>query len=102
MPRGDSTDKRLEDPDEYITLKRAARLSGLSTETLRVQANAGKLTTVKLGRDHLTNRRWLHQYLQAADAAQGGQRKPLPADYVIPDPAGASPGAEATQQPTEQ
>ena len=72
----------LEGPEEYISLARAGELSGCNPDTLRVQAVRGRLRTVKIGRAHLTNRRWLHEYLVAT-----GQRDkvPLPADYVAPE-----------------
>jgi hypothetical protein len=75
----------LEGPDEYISLKRAGALSGVRPTTLRVQALAGKLRTVKLARDLLTTRRWLHEYLMAADERDKGARKPLPPDYQAPE-----------------
>src|SRR5579871_863594 len=75
----------LEGPDEYISLARAAQIAGLSPGTLRNQALKGKLNTVQVARNNLTTRRWLHEYLHAADAAQGGRRKPLPEGYVAPE-----------------
>jgi hypothetical protein len=74
---------RLEDPMELIGLARAAELSGLSPETLRILARKGRLKTVKPSTDHLTTRAWLHEYL----TSRGPRRrttKPLPADYVAP------------------
>ena len=85
MPDTAAEGRVLEGADEHITLKRASDLSGLSTETLRVQANAGKLRTVKLGRDHLTTRRWLHHYLTEASERDKGNRKPLPEGYAAPE-----------------
>lgn len=75
----------LESPDEYISLKRAGDLSGVRPTTLRVQALAGKLRTVKLARDRLTTRRWLHEYLVAAGERDKGSRLPLPEGYQPPD-----------------
>jgi hypothetical protein len=73
----------MEDPMELISLKRAAQISGLSPETLRVQARAGRLRSVKPAHDHLTTRRWLHDYLLSRSAQS--DRKPLPPDYVAPE-----------------
>jgi hypothetical protein len=75
----------LEGPDEYISLRRAGELSGVRPTTLRVQARGGKLRTVKLERDLLTTRRWLHAYLMAAAERDKGSRLPLPADYQAPE-----------------
>jgi hypothetical protein len=76
---------QLEDPDEDITLRRAAALSGLSKATLHVQARAGKLQTIQPTRIRYTTRRWLHAYLMGAAARDTGKRKPLPPAYVAPD-----------------
>jgi hypothetical protein len=75
----------LEEPDELISLARAAALSGLHAGTLRNQAIAGKLKSLKVARDHLTTRRWLHDYLTARETARGGRPAALPADYVAPE-----------------
>ena len=69
----------------YITLRRAATIAGLSVATLRAQAQAGKLRTHRIGIERLTTRRWLHDYLTAADAQTRGRRKPLPEGYVAPE-----------------
>jgi hypothetical protein len=74
----------LEGPDQHITLRRASELSGVKPNTLRIQAIAGKLHTVKPARDLFTTRRWLHEYLTAASERDKGARKPLPDDYVAP------------------
>lgn len=75
----------LEDTDEHISLIRAGELSGRDAGTLRVQAVRGKLHTVKIGRDHLTTRRWLHEYLTQAQQNNSGRFSPLPAEYVAPE-----------------
>jgi hypothetical protein len=75
----------LEAPDVYISLTRAAELAGRRFEILRVQAVRGRLRTIKTGGEHLTTRRWLHEYLLRA-APNGSERfLPLPADYVPPE-----------------
>jgi hypothetical protein len=75
----------LEGPDEHITLARAAEISGLSPATLRKQARARKLRTVRSRREWLTTRRWLHEYLLAATRRDKGARKPLPEGYISPE-----------------
>jgi hypothetical protein len=74
-----------EGPDDHISLGRAAELSGRSPETLRVQARAGKLRTVRRGRGHLTTRRWLHDYLMGAKQRDHGRFLRLPEGYVAPE-----------------
>lgn len=76
---------RLEAPDAYISIARAAQLAGLSPKTLSVQIWRGKLRTVKLAHDRLTTRRWLHEYLAHRDTSRGGQPAPLPPIYVPPE-----------------
>jgi hypothetical protein len=76
----------LEGADEFISLRRAGELSGLSPATLRRQAYDGKLQTKALGpRMLVTTRRWLHAYLAEASKRDKGARKPLPEGYVAPD-----------------
>ena len=81
----------LEPADTPITLKRAAEIAGLSPGTLKEQARRGKLATMQYGRDRLTTRRLLHDYLVSRDQRRG-KRAPLPDGYVPPDaPAPPSP-----------
>ena len=75
----------LEGAEEHISLIRAAELSGRGAGTLRVQAVRGKLRTVKIGRDHLTTRRWLHDYLTQAQVNNSGRFSPLPKSYQPPE-----------------
>jgi hypothetical protein len=75
----------LEGPDEWITITRAARISGLAKSTLSHQAVAGKLQSRLSGHNRLTTRRWLHQYLMDASERDKGKRKPLPPGYVAPE-----------------
>jgi hypothetical protein len=70
--------------DEYITLRRASRLCGISSATLRVQANKGTLRAVRVGGGLLTTWRWLYEYLESRDAASR-PTNPLPADYQAPE-----------------
>jgi hypothetical protein len=74
---------RLEEPMEFISLARAAEISGVAHATLRQQAGRKRLRTVQIARNHLTTRTWLHEYLMAREGRQG-PRKPLPPDYVVP------------------
>jgi hypothetical protein len=55
MPHETGPYPRRDGANEHSTLKRAAALGGLSTETPRVQARAGK-RTVKRGLNHRTTR----------------------------------------------
>jgi hypothetical protein len=66
----------LEGPNHYISLSHAAVLSGQSLDTLWAQAVRGRLRTVKIGRDYLTTRRWVHEYLMEADQRTKGRRRP--------------------------
>jgi hypothetical protein len=75
----------LVDPDEWITITRAAEISGLAKSTLYHQAVAGKLQSFRTGRERITTRRWLHMYLMDASKRDKGQRKPLPTGYVAPE-----------------
>ncbi len=70
---------KLGGTDDYLSLARAAELSGRKVETLRVQALRGGLRTIKTGREHFTTRRWLHEYL-----LQHGETRPVPPDYRPP------------------
>jgi hypothetical protein len=75
----------LEGPDEYITLARAAQIAGLAPTTLRNQALAGWLRTVRPGHDRLTTRRWLHAYLRTRGTHhRGATPKALPDAYIAP------------------
>ena len=66
-------------------MRRASEISGVSVGTLRNQALAGKLRTVKPGHDQFTTRRWLHEYLLQASERDKGSRRPLPEDYQAPE-----------------
>jgi hypothetical protein len=73
----------LEGPDEHITLRRAAQMSGISRDTLSHAGHTGRLQMVQVGWHRYTTRRWLHAYLMSRKAASG--RKSLPADHVPPE-----------------
>ena len=53
----------LEAPRDPITLDWAARIAGLSTQTIRTHADRGTLKTARLGHIRYTTRRWLDVYL---------------------------------------
>jgi excisionase family DNA binding protein len=72
----------LEGPDERISLKRAAELTGLHPDSLRLKVHEGRLYAEKPGRDWVTTRRHLHAYLTSRGH---GMVKPLPADYQPPE-----------------
>ena len=55
--------QRLESPEEYLTLREAAKESGLSPTTLRVQIRNGRIRATKKGRDWLINDTDLENYL---------------------------------------
>jgi hypothetical protein len=75
----------LERPDAYISLIRAAVLSGRSPTTIRAQALRGRLHTVRIHHGHFTTRRWLHEYLLRAYANDGERFLPVPESYVPPE-----------------
>ena len=75
----------LEEPDTYVSLDRAAELCARSPDTLRALAVRGRLRTVKIGRKHLTTRRWLHEYLMQASGRDQGRCLSLPESYVAPE-----------------
>jgi excisionase family DNA binding protein len=55
--------KRLRSPAEHLTLREAAKESGLSPTTLRVQIRNGRIRATKKGRDWLINDTDLENYL---------------------------------------
>jgi hypothetical protein len=85
MHQQEGTAMDLEGPEEWITIRRAAEISGLAANTLDHQARAGKLRTVHPRKHRYTTRRWLHEYLMAASERDKGQRKPLPKNYRPPE-----------------
>lgn len=46
-----------------LTLSEAAERCGLSAETLKIQARAGRLRAQKVGRNWITTESWLRSYL---------------------------------------
>ncbi|HWE64017.1 MAG TPA: hypothetical protein VHB98_20065 [Chloroflexota bacterium] len=74
----------LEGPDDRITIKRAAQISGRAPETLRRHAYRGSLHTIQVGRVRMTTRRWLHEYLMPRGETDE-HAPPLPPAYVPPE-----------------
>jgi hypothetical protein len=70
--------------DDYMSLRRASKLCGISSATLRAQANKGTLRTKRVGNDLCTTWRWLYEYLESRDATRK-QSAPLPPDYQAPE-----------------
>ena len=48
---------------KYITLKEASRLCSYSAQYLGLRARQGKLKAVKVGRDWMTTKEWLEEYI---------------------------------------
>jgi uncharacterized protein YuzE len=55
-----------------LPLNEAAALAGLSPQTLKIQAGAGRLRAEKVGRDWMTTRAWLDAYLVSRKQAGPG------------------------------
>ena len=51
-------------PSDPMTLPEAAEYSGLSVNTLRIQARTGRLVATKRGRDWLVTRKAMDAYLK--------------------------------------
>jgi hypothetical protein len=51
----------------YISLKEAARFCDYSQEYLSLRARRGKLKAVKFGRNWMTSKEWLDEYLAGAE-----------------------------------
>jgi excisionase family DNA binding protein len=49
---------------EYISLAEAAKLCQYSQEYLSLRARQGKLKAVKIGRNWITKKEWLEEYLR--------------------------------------
>lgn len=55
----------LRSPEEWLTLKDAAKVSGISATTLRVQLNHGRIQGKKVGREWTITRAALLNYLDS-------------------------------------
>ena len=64
--------------DDCIRLMQAVTISGVTPATLRAAALSGRLRTVRKGREVVTTRRNLEQYLLAVGTGAQGTRLPLP------------------------
>src|SRR3989344_9110681 len=60
---------------EYISLAEAAKLCPYSKEYLGLRARQGKLKAIKIGRNWVTTKSWLKQYLQTAEDSKSGVRE---------------------------
>lgn len=49
---------------EYISLQEAAKYCNYSQEYLSLRARRGKLKAVKFGRNWVTKKEWLEEYLE--------------------------------------
>jgi len=65
----------LENADELITLSEAAAVSGLTRQHLSLLARRGLLHAQKIGRDWLTTRRAVEEYLGDVDKRRNDPRK---------------------------
>jgi excisionase family DNA binding protein len=72
----------LEPPDQLISLRRAAKLGGLTAHTLLQQVRRKRLWAIRPGREYRTTRTALHRYL--ISRGPQGRTSPLPSDYVAP------------------
>jgi hypothetical protein len=72
------------DPDELLSLPRAAAIAGLGTRTVQTAIRRGNLPATKLvpgAREWFIRRGDLHRYLMGR---RRGTPAPLPADYLAP------------------
>lgn len=77
-------DDQRPDPDELLSLPRAATIAGLGTRTVQTAIRRGNLPATKLvpgAREWFIRRGDLHRYLVGR---RRGTPAPLPADYVAP------------------
>ncbi len=56
---------------EYLSLAEAARCCKYSQEYLSLRARHGKLKSIKLGRNWVTTREWLDEYVKNSDSFNG-------------------------------
>ncbi len=54
---------------EYISLQEAAKYRNYSQEYLSLRAHRGKLKAVKFGRNWVTKKEWLEEYLEKINSA---------------------------------
>ncbi|HVA88574.1 MAG TPA: hypothetical protein VNL71_01910 [Chloroflexota bacterium] len=72
------------DPEELLSLSRAAAVAGLGARTLQTAIRRGNLTATKLApgaREWFISRGELHRYLMSR---RRGSPAPLPAEYAAP------------------
>ena len=59
---------------KYITLKEASRLCPYSAQYLGLRARQGKLKAIKIGRDWMTTKEWLEEYINQVQEWKETQR----------------------------
>ena len=52
---------------EYLSLKKASELCDYSQMYLSLRARQGKLQATKIGRNWVTTKEWLNEYVESAD-----------------------------------
>jgi hypothetical protein len=57
----------MDNSSEYISLEEATRLCSYSQEYLSLRARQGKLKSVKFGRNWVTKKEWLEEYVRKAE-----------------------------------
>jgi len=58
----------IKNKSEYISLKEATKYCDYSQEYLSLRARQGKLKAVKIGRNWVTKKEWVEQYLKSPDS----------------------------------
>ena len=81
-------------PDEqFISLSKAAKMTGVTPEHLNLLARQGKLHAEKIGRNWFTTKKWLDEYFLAKNAdeapADGGVPQARPAEGEAPPNGGS-------------
>ncbi|MFH1036577.1 MAG: hypothetical protein V1756_00705 [Patescibacteria group bacterium] len=74
VTRKEWLDDYLKGSENYISLLEAAKHCNYSQEYLSLRARRGKLKSVKLGRNWVTKKEWLNEYLKVANGF-GNRRK---------------------------
>ena len=57
--------------EEYISLKEAAKYCSYSQDYLKLRARQGKLKAVKIGRNWVTTKDWLQDYVDGIESSVG-------------------------------
>lgn len=73
-------DKEVEN---YISLHKATEYCDYSHEYLRLRARTGKLRAIKLGRNWLTKKEWIQEYLiHVSEYKKSLERKKITEEYI--------------------